>query len=172
MVQIGQTISSSLDINYVFGRLGDEIKNLIPWDRMGLSMIDQESATESLKWVSGTAVPDFRQMDQAPLAGMLSMEVLSRGAPVLFEASAESDFSHRFSALVPYFRAGIRSFLAAPLINRDVVIGVVHLQSKAHSIYTDQHLDLAHRICSQIAGAVANSQLYAELIEAYKWRSG
>ena len=168
MVQIGQIISSSLDVDDVFGPLGDEIKKIIPWDRMGLSMVDQESATESPKWATGAGVPDGRQMDHVPLAGTITMEVLSRELPVLLEASNESDLDHRFSALVPYFRAGFRSFLAAPLINRDVVVGVLQLQSKEHSIYTDQHLDLARRVCSQIAGAIAGAQLYAELIQAYR----
>ena len=42
MAEIGRVISSSLEINDVFNLLGEEIRKLIPFDRMTLSMFEQE----------------------------------------------------------------------------------------------------------------------------------
>jgi len=80
----------------------------------------------------------------------------------MFEADDEPDLRKRFPALVTNFRAGMRSFLAAPLIYRDNVIGVLQLRSKERGVYSRPHLDLAERVANQIAGAIANAQLHAQ----------
>ena len=67
---------------------------------------------------------------------------------------------------MPAFNVGLRSFLAVPLLVRDVVIGVLQIRSKEHGIYSQRHLDLAERVANQIAGAIANFQLYAERVQA------
>ena len=53
--------------------------------------------------------------------------------------------------------------MCVPLVYRDKVIGVLHFRSKKQNAYTEQDLRLAERIGVQIAGAIANAQLYADL---------
>jgi transcriptional regulator with GAF, ATPase, and Fis domain len=52
--------------------------------------------------------------------------------------------------------------MTVPLISRDQVIGALHLRSKEPKAYTDRDLGLAERIGDQIAGAIANAQLYIQ----------
>jgi diguanylate cyclase (GGDEF)-like protein len=58
-------------------------------------------------------------------------------------------------------KVGMRSLLCVPLISRDEVIASLHFRSKKPNAYTEQDLRLAERIGEQIAGAIANAQLYA-----------
>ena len=67
---------------------------------------------------------------------------------------------------MPVYRAGTNSFMAVPLLSRDVVIGVLRVGSKHKGIYTQQHLELLQRMGDQVAGAVANAQLYSEKMRA------
>ena len=67
---------------------------------------------------------------------------------------------------MPAFRSGLRSFLAVPLVDHDVVLGVLQIRSKTPGIYVQRHLDLAERIGNQIAGAVANAQLFEQTRKA------
>ena len=57
----------------------------------------------------------------------------------------------------------MRSLLRVPLIYRDEVIGSLHFRSKKPNAYTDRDLRLAERIGAQIAGAIANAQLFSDL---------
>lgn len=166
MAEIGRTVSSSLDIDEVYNRLGHEIRKLIPFDRTTISMFDQEGESVSQTWVLGTEVPGRRPGDVIPLAGTFAEKVMRGRSPVMLEADNEPDLRQRFPGLLPNFRAGMRSFLAAPLIYRDEVIGVLQLRSKERGVYSQRHLDLAERVGNQIAGSVANSQLFAERKEA------
>jgi DNA-binding CsgD family transcriptional regulator len=78
---------------------------------------------------------------------------------------SEEEIVGRFSGAfaVSTFRAGMRSMMAVPLISRDEVIGTLHFRAKKPNAYTEGDLRLAERIGAQIAGAVANAQLFEEL---------
>src|SRR4030042_1965790 len=67
----------------------------------------------------------------------------------------------RFPWNVASIRAGMRSFLSVPLISRDEGIASLHCRSRKPGAYSEQDLRLAERIGEQIAGAIANAQLYA-----------
>jgi len=166
MAEIGRVISSSLEISEVYESLGEQIKRLIPFDRMSLSMVDQDGDVVVPTWVTGVDVPGGREGENVPLLGTLSEHVLRTRIPVIVEADSEQDVRHRFPGLVPNFRPGLRSFMVVPLLDRDSVIGVLRVGSKNRGIYTERHLEILERIGGQIAGAIANSRLYAELVQA------
>ena len=52
------------------------------------------------------------------------------------------------------------------MVTKDEVIGVLHLQSCKPNAYVDKDLSLAERVGNQIAGAIANAQLYSERKQA------
>ena len=70
--------------------------------------------------------------------------------------------TERFPELLRNFQAGIRSLMAIPLISKDEVIGVLSIQSLKPDAYTESEVRLAERVGNQIAGAIANAQLYSE----------
>ena len=166
MAEIGRVISSSLDINEVYESLGEEIRNLIPFDRFGMGLVDYTSGTMLPRWALGTDIPGRYTGDEVPLAGALAGEVVRTKSPIMLEAETEAHLKHRFELLLPNFRAGLRSFMAVPLLVHGAVIGVLWVESKKRGIYTQRHLELLERIGNQIAGAIANSQLYAQQKDA------
>jgi signal transduction histidine kinase/CheY-like chemotaxis protein len=52
--------------------------------------------------------------------------------------------------------------MSVPLISKDQVIGGLHFRSFSPSVYTNHELKLAERVGIQIAGAIANAQLFTE----------
>ena len=57
----------------------------------------------------------------------------------------------------------MRSVMSVPLIVRDEVIGALHFRSQKPDEYRPEDLRLAERIGEQIAGAIANAQLFTDL---------
>jgi methyl-accepting chemotaxis protein len=53
--------------------------------------------------------------------------------------------------------------MSVPLISKNQLIGGLNLQSFKSKTYTKAHVNLAESIGSQIAGAIANAQLYEEM---------
>ena len=162
MADIGRIVSSSLDISEVYQSLTDEMRKLIPFDRFSIGLVDRRSGTMSPAWVLGLDVLGRGEGEEVPLAGSLAGEVFHTRSPMMLEAETEADLEHRFPQLLPFYDAGLRSFMAVPLSNRDAVIGVLRVGSKENGIYFQHHLELLERIGSQIAGAIANSLISSE----------
>ena len=166
LADIGRIISSSLDINHVYELLGDEIRKIIPFDRMTLSMLDHESYSVSRTWKLGTEVSQRPPGERLQLAGTISEKIIHKRSAMIFEADSEQDLAQRMPGLLRSYHAGMRSFLAVPLIYRDDVIAALILRSKERDAYRQPHWDFIERIGNQISGAVANSRLYAERVRA------
>jgi signal transduction histidine kinase len=162
MAEIGRVAGHSLNIGEVYAHLGEAVRELIPFDRMSLSLIDQEEGTTTPTWVIGEDIRGRFTGDAIPLAGTLANEVFCNKSGLMMEAETEEDVSHKIPGILPAFRSGLRSFLAVPLVDRDAVIGVFQIRSKLQNIYSQRHLDLAAQVANQIAGAIANSQLFEQ----------
>jgi len=60
------------------------------------------------------------------------------------------------------FQAGFRSIMNVPLYAKGQIIGGLHLRSLQPNIYAAKDVKLAERVGAQIAGAIANAQLFTE----------
>ena len=56
----------------------------------------------------------------------------------------------------------MQAIISIPLFSHDQVIGGFHLESLTPHAYTKEDLKLAEKVGNQIAGAIANAQLFAE----------
>ena len=154
IAEIGKIISSSLDIDEIYERFGEEVQKLIPFDRLGVTILDLTRHIGKTAYIVGTAVAGRQKGEGFPLTGTLTEMVTRTRSSFMLELNTESDIGNHMSGLLPGFRAGLRSIIAVPLINRQLVIGVLQIRSKALGVYSDNHLDLAERIGDQIGGAL------------------
>lgn len=165
IAEIGRLIGSSLDISDVYERFANEARKLIPFDRIHVNLNNDDGKTLTIVYVSGFDIPGRKPGDRVPLTGTVSEVVGRTRTGLLFHPQRVNDIVDRFpnaSSAVSY-RAGMRSMMAIPLIARDEVIGVLHFRSKLTNVYNDRHLRTAERIGAQIAGAIANAQLFSAL---------
>ena len=109
------------------------------------------------------AVPGRKPGDSFPLASSVNEMLLRTRKGLIIQPAAVEEIAGRYPSLVSTFEAGVRSMMSVPLISRDKVIGGLHFRSKEPNSYTAETLRLAERIGAQIAGAIANAQLFADL---------
>jgi len=162
VAKIGQIISSTLEIDEVYEHFAEEVRKVIPFDRIGINIIYPEKDTYIVAYVTGRDVEARKAGDGVPLAGSLTEEVMRVRSSQLIQTDDKDEVAGRNPRLLPIFHAGLRSFMAVPLISKDQVIGVLHLQSAKLKAYSEADVNLAESIVSQIAGAIANAQLYQE----------
>ncbi|NVL92298.1 MAG: PAS domain S-box protein [Desulfobacterales bacterium] len=163
VAKIGRIIDSTLEIDKVYELFAEEVRKIIPFNRIGINIINHERGTYVTTYIAGRDVPGHRPGDVAPLAGSLTEEVVRTRSSLLIQTEDRDEVGERFPGPLPDFQAGFRSFMAVPLISKDQVIGALHLQSVKAKAYTTVDVNLAESIGSQIAGAIANAQLYQEL---------
>jgi len=164
IAEIGRLIGSTLNIEEVYERFAAETKKLISFDRLVVNVNKPQEHEIRVAYASGLDVPGRGPGDSFPLTGTVN-ETLQRTRTGLLIPSAtfKDEATKRYPSLRENYTLGLRSALSVPLISRDTVIGALHFRSKTPDAYTEQDLRLAERIGGQIAGAVANAQLYADL---------
>jgi len=165
MAEIGRIISSTFNLEEVYEHFTEELNQLIPLDRTTFTIINPGNSTISYAYVSGIEIPEYRAGTVIPLAGSTTEKAAGTKQGLIIEVEDKNEVDLQFPAFSPVFKAGIRSVIAIPLISRDQVIAVLTLQSMKRNAYTDRDLRIAKRVGNQIAGAIANAQLYGRLKE-------
>ncbi|MFZ2448432.1 MAG: response regulator [Syntrophobacteraceae bacterium] len=166
MVEIGRIISSTLDIDEIYEGFSEEVKKLIPFDRIVINMIDVEEGEVRNVYMAGDELHDRNVRDIYPLEGSGNAEMVRTKSALLIQTEEFDAYRDRFPMLASTFEAGFRSIMNIPLFSKGKTIGGLLLRSRKPFAYTDKEVKLAERIGSQIAGAIANAQLYAQRIEA------
>ena len=163
IAEIGLVIGSTLHIDEVYERFAAETRKLIHIDSLTVNLYNFQENTLCVAYVSGLDIDGRRQGDPLVLEGSLSEAVIRTRTSLCIQPASIDEIVGQFPRLSPIFQAGLRSIMCVPLVYRDEVIGVLHFRSKKQNAYTEQDLRLAERIGMQIAGAIANAQLYADL---------
>jgi signal transduction histidine kinase len=101
-----------------------------------------------------------------PLEGSGNAEMVRMKSTLLIQTEDFNEYKDRFPMLRSTFQAGFRSIMNVPLFSKGKIIGGLLLRSRKPYAYTDKDVRLAERIGSQIAGAIANAQLYTERLRA------
>lgn len=162
IAEIGRIISSTLDINEVYERFAEEVRILIPFDRIVINIINPENNNTIIAYLSGVDVQGRRIGDFVSLIDSATGECTRTRSSLLFQTESIDEVANRFPGLLPTFKAGLRSMIFIPLISKDQVIGVLFLQATKLNAYSEGELRLAERVGHQIAGAIANAQLFIE----------
>ena len=136
-----------------YEKLEDEKKNEI---------LHHKEKTAAIAYTIGIDVIDRRPGDVFTLAGSFTEEVVRARSGLLVQMENIEELKSRFPSLLTAFQAGLRSMITVPLISKDQVIGSLHIRSLKPNAYTESDLRLAQRVGNQIAGAIANAQLFAE----------
>ncbi|MEW6665716.1 MAG: PAS domain S-box protein [Thermodesulfobacteriota bacterium] len=162
MAEIGRIISSTLEIDEVYEAFAREVGKLIPFDRIGISLVDSEKGIGVSTYLAGKDVPGRKAGIPYSLEGTAIAETARTKSIVLVQADDLNEVKERFPGLLTTFQAGFRSVLNVPLFAKGQVIGALLLRSCQSGAYSAKHLQLAERVARQIAGAVASAQLYTE----------
>ena len=163
IAEIGRGISSTLDIDRVYGRFVSITRELIPFDTLSVNLTDPSKNLFRIVYFSGSDFPGRRAGTEIPLDGTMTEHVVRGRKAVIFTASNTEELARVYPELTKRLsiQAGFHSSMLIPLFSNDAVIGVLHFRAKKENAYTERDLGLAEKIGMQIAGAIANGQLYA-----------
>jgi GAF domain-containing protein len=167
--EIGRIISSSFDIEEVYEAFAISVGNLIPFDTLNISSTDKENSRLTVLYGHGSTVIGRQPGSHIQMEGTLAGETAENRQSSIVQDEQEA-IRNRYPMLAPALDAGLRSFLAVPLIHNDEAIGVLQVRSKTRKAYTQAHRELADRISHQIAGAIDNARLHATLESAARER--
>lgn len=162
IAKIGQIISSTLKIEKVYEQFAEEVHKVISFDRISVNVIDYEKEVVTVAYAVGFSVPGRQPGDVFPLAGSTNEKISRTQSSLLIQPKNGNDMAVLLPGQLSSFQSGFRSQIAVPLISENQVIGILNFLSQKMNAYSELDLRLGESIGLQIAGVIANAQLYVK----------
>ncbi|MDP6454545.1 MAG: ATP-binding protein [SAR202 cluster bacterium] len=158
LASIGQIVSSSADFETVFDTFTGKLGGLVQCDAAVIGLVDLEAQTVTPRYLNGKPGPDWELDRPAPLTDMLLKQAVGSGKTI---SENGQNVGH-----VGGDESRVRSTLIAPLRQNNNVFGLLGLFCNQPSAYDQDDEEFVELVADQIAGVVANAQLYARLRDA------
>jgi signal transduction histidine kinase len=165
--KVTEEINAGLLLDEVLNHLYDSFRSIIPYDRIGVSLLVDNNKTVRARWARSEAqkmkiTPGF----SAKLAGSSLNQIIETGQPRIINDLREYFKLHPDSVSTKLIlEEGIRSSLTCPLIALNKPIGFIFFASMTPKTYKDVHVDFFLKIASQLSTIVEKSRLYQQLVE-------
>ena len=170
MAEIGRVVGSTLNINAVYEQFASIAQKLITFDTLSVNLIDAAQNQFRIAYFSGDGLVGRSVGIDMPIIGTMTGYVMDRRKAMIFNTSTAEEMAllHPEITRSLSLHAGYHSSMLVPLFSNDVMIGVLHFRSKKQNVYGESDLRLAEQVGMQIAGAVANAQLFDDLRKTEK----
>jgi len=166
MAEIGRIISSTPNIEDVYELFAQEVRKIIPFDRIVINHIDVGKETVVNLYLAGKGISDRTVGTVYPLLGSGNAEMVQTQKPLLIQTETFEEYKDHFPMLLSTFQAGFKSILNIPLFSKGNIIGGLLLRSCTPFAYSEKDVSLAERVGHQIAGAIAIAQLIKQRRQA------
>lgn len=163
LVEIGNVINSSLELQTVLNKVMDTIIELTGAGRAFLMLRKDEAGMDTVvarNW-------EQESIDQAEyeISRTVVQHVVNSGQPVLTTNAQEDPRFGRITSVITY---SLRSILCVPLTAKGTLIGVIYADNKVkEATFEERDCDLLTAFANQAAVALENARLYENLSAAY-----
>ena len=166
---IAQAIAASLELKTVFSRVGDACQRLIPFDGLGLSLLERGGRVR-VHAVAG----DQSSLEREDL-NVARTDYSPRLWPdaqrfLVNVKDAERELDPSFFMDRDLVTRGYRSMLRVPLLSDGVPLGSLIFNSRTPAAYTEDHAQAVSLVAELLALAVQHEQMARGLRERRKRR--
>jgi len=168
LIRLGEKVNAGLLPDQVLDQVFESFSSIVPYDRIGCSMLEDEGRTVRAVWTRSLgARPKLGIGYSAPLAGSSLDSIIETGQPRIINDLEEYLRKHPMSHSTRLIVSdGVRSSLTCPLLAQGKRVGFVFFSSNLANTYSPRHVKLLMQIAGQLSLVVERGRLYAELLKA------
>lgn len=167
LAKITQRINEGLLMEEVLDQVYENFFSLIPYDRIGLALLDESQSIVRSFWARSEATQiNLSPGYSADLAGSSLENIIRTGRPRILndltaylENHPDSESTRRIVA------EGMRSSLTCPLVVKRQPVGFLFFSSMKRNTYLTAHQELFLQITDQLAMTLEKGRVYRELLE-------
>ncbi|MBN1666593.1 MAG: HAMP domain-containing histidine kinase [Anaerolineales bacterium] len=163
--RINRWTNAGLVLEQVLDNVFHDLKDLIPYDRLGVSVIDADGQQVRAIWArSSQPEITLKTGYSASLAGSSLATILETRQPrILNDLNAYLEAHPKSESTRLILAEGIRSSLTCPLMVNGMPVGFIFFSSTQPYTYADAHIETFERIANQLSVLVEHSRMQAEL---------
>ncbi len=154
-------LTTTLERDEVIDRILAQLQHVVPYDTASVQLLHRHRDRDVLEIVGGRGFPNLEELlgvtfDPSCEDNPNREVVRTRASFIVKDAPAVYDGFRR----APHAAAGVRSWLGAPMLVGDQLIGLIALYKSEPGFYIQEHARLAEAFAAQAAIAVKNAQLF------------
>jgi GAF domain-containing protein len=155
---IGQNMSEMLDLEQLLPRAVDIIRDRFGFYHVQVFTIDEDENYAHLAASTGDVGQQMlARQHRLPVNTESVVGRSIRARETIIARNTDRDSGHSYNELLPH----TRSELAIPLLDGQMVIGVLDVQSTQIDVFNETELQALRVIASQLATAIRNARLFA-----------
>ncbi len=165
IMHITARVNEGLFLDDILDGVYQDFKMLIPYERIGFSLIEEKGTVVRARWAQAEYTPLLLDRGYAAkLEGSTLEQILLTGQPRIIN-DLEAYFAHKPNSASTrlILDEGIRSSLTCPLIANGEAVGFMFFSSRTPHTYADAHVEVFQQIAGQLSVMVEKGQLVAEL---------
>jgi len=166
LARITERINYGVELEEVLDAIYQEMREVIPYNRIGFSLIDQRHGDVVARWARSDRPMLLGKGYTARLHGSTLEQIIETMQPRVIndlEDYLREKPESESTALV--VREGMRSSLTCPLIVQGKPVGFAFFSSVDKDTYSSVHVDFFKQIAGQLATIVEKGRLYSQLAE-------
>lgn len=167
VTEISAQINTGSSLEQVLNNLYISLKELIPYERIGVSLLDENGSTVRARWCRTTAATVSIGMGyHAPLYGSSLERIIKTRQPRVINDLEEYLKAHPNSLSTQLILSeGMHSSLTCPLIIENRPIGFIFFSSTKANTYKNSHPEIFMQIASQVSVIIEKSLAHDNLLE-------
>ncbi len=164
---ITERVNAGLLLDDVLNHVFETFRPVIPYDRIGFSLLENNDTIVRARWVRSDAdVVEIPTGYAAPLKGSSLQKILETGEPRILNDLQQYLADHPQSdSTKRIVKEGVRSSLTCPLVAMGRPIGFMFFSSMKPLTYQRMHTEIFVQIAGQLAVIVEKGRLYQQLVE-------
>jgi len=166
LVRVSQAIGAHSDPKELFGILIDELRGVVQFDLIGVSLRDQDSDTFQNYFIDMTSRSELVPEEKLTPEETLTLWVYERQEPLLMSTDELEPRYGRLQAILK--RLSIRSICALPLRTAHRKLGAITFGSKQVDAYSPNEIRFVSQVADYIALAFDDAFNFAALRGASK----
>ncbi len=156
LLEVAEATSSTLDLDALLAQLGEIIHEVIPWDLFAILLYSEERRGLRVRYSVGHPKHAMDRM-------VIPLEEGITGAAARSLQPVRVGDVRKDPRYIPSVDA-VRSELAAPMIARNRLVGVIDLQATRPEAFTPEDESLLWLIATRAGASIENARLYRRVV--------
>src|SRR5271169_1296856 len=155
LLEVADAVNTTLDLNTLLQRVAEMLKRFIDYEIFAILLLNEKTQELRVRFQVGHP-PEVAERIRIKVGqGVTGQAVQRRETVLVNDVAAEQNFINS--------APGVRSELAAPLIAKNKVIGVIDVEAAQPGAFTEEHKRLLTLFASRIASGIENARLYTRV---------
>jgi len=159
-------VNSGFLLDEVLDFLFENFRDLIPYNRIGCSLLDENNEYITARWAKSDAQNIFLKKGyKSKLEGSTLKRIFETQEPrIINDLEEYIKIKPESETSILVLKEGVRSSLTCPLIVNAKPVGFLFFSSFEKNTYNNAHVSLYQQIAGQISVIIEKSKLYSEIL--------